>query len=385
MKKHFRIALMAATAIALTGLTACNKGGDVPDAGEPRPATLKINLVNPTNSNSRVAGSAPGTRPISNFTIFIIDGDDNVGWTAYSDTGNNETYIEVTTDAKAAYAIANAGDQSANYTTRAALEAAGPLVSALEPQYTNLWASGFADGSGWNFQTADSGDANDYMEQEVTLDLKYIAARIVVTVDNNMTGYTNEVGNTVHINSVAVLNARGQSRLFPTSGDSSGSLIPNQYDSTKKYVQGLSDDGFDHFPNSTDYLMDEENLVNTYEYSGTSDKTYYFYVFENDSDEQVQGEYPTIVTLVGMDATNEHKIYFPVHFASYETWADNGSGYAGGIKRGNSYNVKITLNGNAASGNGGGSLDPTVSVNNVDVDATISITEWNAINLEKNF
>ncbi len=56
-----------------------------------------------------------------------------------------------------------------------------------------------------------------------------------------------------------------------------------------------------------------------------------------------------------------------------------------GIQRGNSYNITITLSGDAKVGDGGGVHDPTVSVKNVELMATIVIDDWTPVPLGKNF
>ena len=377
---------MALSAIAITGFAGCKKEVG-PTPGEERNATMYITLENP--SLTRVAGAAPGTgTTVTDYSVFVLDGDDNAAWKTYVQVNNDPTKlttaIEVTTAASAVYVIANAGsDQTGNYNNKAQLESATPQVG-LVTQYTSRWATGSQDGTDWTFQTADSNN-NDLLEEHVTLRLKFIAARILVTVDNNMVSYDGTTSGTVKISDVAVLNARGQSRLFPGSGNS---LIPSSYNpGNSKFIEGLADDSFAHYPNETDYTVEAANvdqLNSPYTFTDADTPTRsYFYVFENDA--MIEDDYPTIVTLVGTSSDGVTPVYFPVHLAPYETWASNPTSYAGGIKRGNSYNITITLSGDAKVGDGGGVHDPTVSVKNVELMATIVIDDWTPVALGKNF
>ena len=391
MKKNLKIAVVAAAAIATTGFSACDRGGDGPDPQPVRNAVLKVTLVNPA-PQTRVEGSTPSTATtITDFSLFVINSEGNVGWSTYvsgSAAASGEAYIEVTTDAKAIYAIANAGrDLHETYKNRDALEGTGPLAEDLYDQYTSRWATGMVDGADWEFQTADSNN-NGLLEQRVSLPLTFIAARITVSVINKMSNYDGTADQRVQLTNVAVLNARGQSRLFPTSGGSA-SLIPATYSANYKYLEGIANrtPTFAYYPAAADITVEaagtgDLNNAYTWPNSTTVPHNSYFWVFENDADEM--NEFPTIVTVVGTDAGGD-PVYFPVHFAAYETWASNSSNYAGGIVRGNSYNVTITLNGDASNGNGGGVDDPTQNVENVEIMATLSILPWNDITLGKNF
>ncbi len=388
MKTHFKHAIMAVAAIATAaGLTGCSKENNGTVSVEERDAVLNIRLVNP--AHTRVSGAASTSdHELKDVNIFVLDGNDNVYRKLWvPNTGSlteNTATLTVTTAAKAVYAIANAGqDLTATYTTKAALESTSPQAD-LDGQYTALWATGFTDGSLWTFQGTDR-NGNGLLEQDVDLDLRFIAARITVKVNNNMSGYTGEAG-TVRLGDVAVLNARGQSRLFEGSGTS---LIPTtSITASKKFIEGLEKPEapvvqFTYFPASTDYTVEEadvDHLNNPY--PSTNPAFSYFYVFESDADELT--EFPTIVTLVGLD-TEDNPIYFPVHLAGYETWAANTQGYAGGVERGKSYDITINLTGNAAVGTGGGTKDPTVNVKDVDLNVAIEISDWTAVPLGKNF
>lgn len=391
MKNVFKGIIMAAIVASVAGFAGCAKDGDQAAKGEERKATLSIQLSNPT---TRVVGAAPaaGTdNVISNFSIFVLDADGNATWKAFVDATTSESeegtafdiddiatvpYImEVTTSAANVYVIANAGDQTANYSTLTELNAA---QVGLPAQYTSRWATGnttsaltFADVSG--VQTASA-----------NLTLKYIAARVTVKVVNQMKNYTG-TGATVAINNVALMNARGSSLLFGSS------LIPATYSPlTTQYVSGVANTGFTNSTLAASASVDNTNLLNAYSNANVGpvpDQTFHFYVFEAPT-AATSAAFPTIVTLIATDNTavgGGDAVYFPVHLAPYETW-DAGTFAAGaGIVRGNSYDLTITLTGDAAISNGGGTDDPTDNVVNAQLNITLSITDWTPLAFSKEF
>lgn len=390
MKNCFKSAIMAAAVIAITGLTGCNSG-DGPAPGEEQAAILNIKLINP--ALTRVAGTASTSEnTITDVNIFVLDAAGDVGWSMWVPNAgslpNKTVAIQVTTAAKSVYAIANAGeDLSETFDNRGELESTGPMAE-LGDQYTALCATGTADGSSWTFQAPDS-NGNGFLEQNVDLELKFIAARIAVSVYNNMNDYDGSSANSVRLTEVAVLNARGESRLFPGNGTS---LIPTSSSAQdKKFIEGLANPTapatpFAYFPASSDYTVeapDVNRLNSPYTFTNASTPSNsYFYVFENDAN--TMNAFPTIVTLVGTDVY-DNPVYFPVHLASYETWATNNDGYTGGVERGKSYNITINLNGNAKVGTGGGAPDPTRNVQNVELMVKVEIANWTPVALGKNF
>ncbi len=258
MKNYFKISLMALTAIAFASLVSCSKeDGNPGNSGQVQAATLNIVLDNPT-LESMAAGTAPTTdRNITNFSVFVTDADGFAIWKTHVTGAGPLTDFPVTTDAKRVYVIANAGDQTGNYDSEDQLEAA---KIDLAPMFDSRWATGNSIADLTFTQVGNVWTANE------TLALKFIAARITVKVDNQMENYTGVPGsNTVVLNSVAVMHARGQSKLFPGAGSS---LIP-AYDANKKYFEGIANPGspatpFVNYPAETDYTEDLTRLVTPY-------------------------------------------------------------------------------------------------------------------------
>ena len=372
--KKFLYAAMAATVLFASCAKDGNEGG-ANNGGPAEEAKLSINIDAPA---SRAQGTVPGNdNTVANFTVFITDkstGDINPAWTTYSSTGTNLTgndAISVTTNAADVYVLANAGDQSA-ITTLANLTSFKADLNGTGSQTATRWASGKTasalsftqSGSNWSAST--------------TVTLQFIAARITVTVDNQMTGYGG--AGSLTLNDVAIMNARGESLLFPASGTS---LIPATYTLGKKFYQGLanpaSPDNFANYPATTDYTMASVLLSDNLVSPIVATDTYYYYVFENDA--AAATDFPTIITLVGVDG-NSDPLYWPVHLTGYEQWAAAPS--AAFITRGHSYNVNIKLTGDATNG-GGGTTDPTKPVVTASVEVSVSITDWIPVPLEKEF
>ncbi len=184
--------------------------------------------------------------------------------------------------------------------------------------------------------------------------------------------------NAAAITNVAVLNAGGQSRLFGTS------LIPQSTDAdyvaTSKYLEGLVVDGFTNKPTGF-YSGTTASMINAYSVLPTGQQ-YYFYVFENDA--VSAAAFPTIVTLQMQD--DEHTFYFPVHLAPYENFTDGSSDIPEkSVVRGHSYNITITLTGDATTANSRATDDPTVPVTRAEVNVHLVLDNWIPVTLGKEF
>ncbi len=373
MKTTINCAILAVAALTL-GLTSCSKdnGGKAPAQG--KEAKLNISVTAPENSRASVTD--PATIPsdmVNNFTAFVVEG--ATLYSGYSDDGTaleDATAITATTASTAVYVIANAGDLTATVTT----------VDALTNYIADLNGTGSQTGADGRWATgqialtsADFVQEGDDFIASKSINLTFIAARITVKVVNSMENYGNP--GSLTLESVAILNARGQSRLFPTSGQTS--LIPSSYTSgnAKNFYQGLANDSFASYPAAGDFTMATALLSD--EITTPATQTFYYYVFENDAD--TPEEFPTIVTIIGDD--NGDPVYWPVHITSYESWGA-GSGSVASITRANSYNLTITLSGDAA-GNGGGTTDPTTPIVNALVNVSVTLTPWNPVTLNKEF
>lgn len=122
---------------------------------------------------------------MGDFSVFITDQTDQIAWSTYSSTGAAITNFAVTTNAKNVYVVANAGDLTSSITTMAQLNAYKADLNGTGSQAaaTNRWATGVTASplsftqSGNNFTAT------------TTVTLTFIAARITVTVDNQMANY----------------------------------------------------------------------------------------------------------------------------------------------------------------------------------------------------
>ncbi|NDV84979.1 DUF4906 domain-containing protein, partial [Bacteroides sp. 51] len=363
--------------IALTfGTSSCSNDNDASFPVEGEKAMLSIQLDAPTLS--RASGTVP-TDKVGDYTVFITDkstGDINTAWTKYNSDGTaltGDKALGVTTNAQHVYIVANGGDLS-SITTLAALKAykADLNGTGAQSSATNRWATG-ATASALSFTNSGDGE----YKANATVTLTFIAARITVTVDNAMTKY-GEPGS-LTLNSIAVLNARGESLLFPSSGTS---LIPSAYTGGKKFYTGYdkpSGETWSFWPTAGTYTVAAARFLDALNLAAPS-TTYYYYVFENDA--TTANASPTIVTLTGKDKDGKN-LYWPVHLASYEQWK-SGSGSVSSITRGKSYNINIKLTGDATKG-GGGTTDPTDPVVNGTVEVSVTVPSWEPVVLNKEF
>ena len=376
MKKKNLFTMLVA-AIALTfGTSSCSNDDDASFPVEGEKAMLSIELDAPTLS--RASGTIP-TDAVGNYTVFITDkstGDINTAWTTYNSTGaalTGDKALGVTTNAQDVYIVANAGDLS-SITTLAGLKAykADLNGTGAQSSATNRWATG-KTATALNFTNGGSGE----YKATATVALTFIAARLTVTVENAMTNYG--AAGSLTLNSLAVLNARGESLLFPATGTS---LIPAAYSSGKKFYTGYdkpSAETWSFWPTAGTYTLAAARLLDALNLAAPT-TTYYYYVFENDA--ATANASPTIVTITGKDKDSKN-LYWPVHLASYEQWKA-GSGSVSSITRGKSYNIHIKLTGDATKG-GGGTTDPTNPVVNGKVEVSVTLTGWDPVVLNKEF
>lgn len=364
------------TAAALTlGVTSCSKdGNEGAAAGKGEKATLNVGVTAPAMSRAVAAAGAVPSDAVGNFSVFITDQTDQIAWSTYSSTGAPITNFAVTTNAKNVYVVANAGDLTSSITTMAQLNAYKADLNGTGSQAaaTNRWATGVTASplsftqSGNNFTAT------------TTVTLTFIAARITVTVDNQMTNYGN--AGSLTLDDIVVLNARGESLLFPAAGGGT-SLIPATYTSGKKFYEGMANPAtpFANYPAAGEFTVAASLLSDAL--TTTATDKYYYYVFENDALTDVT--LPTIVTLTGTDDSG-NALYWPVHLAAYEQWANSTAFTTTGIQRGHSYDIKITLKGDATNGGGGGT-DPTKPLVTASVDVSVTLTPWTPVLLEKEF
>jgi hypothetical protein len=397
MKKIFFL-----TALAVMVLASCNRNEEdmgSGSGGSGEKATLTISIQSPEmRATSAVADFGDNTKPadasITNFTVFITNQSDILHKEHF--TGVSSAEMQVSTQAKHVYVVANAGNLTGSITTMA------QLTSTTSSAYKLDLTSQAANAS---FATGDASitftqSGNDF-EATVPVVLKFVAARIKVKIvtDGDMATYYNHTATngSLVLTKVAVLKARGESRLFGTPAVAPAiqtSLIPAAYSTGKKFYEGLenptSPDDFDYYPaTAADFtynaaLLSNEILPGDY-VSKAFTKMYHYYMFENDAISAAT--FPTIVLLKG---TYDGKdIYFPVHLAPYEKFT--GTNPVNGVIRGNSYNIEITLKGDPRisvgeyPGDTGGTDDPTNPVITAKVTVTVTMSNWEAVPLAKVF
>lgn len=385
MKKVNFFAMLAAAAL-MSGVSSCsnddNVGDDMITPGQS--AKLSVNVVAPPMSRAHSV-NVP-TDAVGNFTVFITDkgtGDINSAWTTYSSSGASLTgndAINVTTNAENVYIVANAG----NLNTITSLNGTGGLNAYLADlngtgsQTAVRWATG-KTASAISFTQTGS----DF-EASTSVALTFIAARITVRVENLMTNTSDP--NALSLDNIAVLNARGESLLFPnaTVGPLQGTLIPNAYTADLKFYEGLANPAapgaFANYPAAGEFTVETGGLLSD-ALTDLATDTYYYYVFENNA--TASTDFPTIITLIGEDA-NGKALYWPVHLTANEQWSSGSTFTTTGVERGNSYDITIKLTGDATNG-GGGTTDPTLPVTTASIEVSVTLTQWTPITLEKEF
>jgi hypothetical protein len=385
MKKIF-LAVLTAVAIVSCSTTDNEPLNEVPGGK----AFLNVAISTPSTTRAKGTTEAPvAPDKISNFSVFVTDQTDEIKWTAYSATGGNlvATHaLEVSTQAKNVYVVANAGDLTSTITTMAQLTSAiidlNASTTILGSQKDARWATG-STSAPIHFEQAGANSFNADAEVILT----FVAARItvkVVAAKKMLASYNPAaVDGSLVLEKVVVLNARGQSKIFGSS------LIPT-YAPNKMFYEGMANDDFEYFPATGNYTYDASStatLLSDGITAGDFSTTYTYYVFENNA--VTAATFPTIITIVGKYGVGDKRasIYFPVHLAPYEQIGNTVSG----ITRGKSYDITITLSGDPKISGGdypggtGGTDDPTSPVILANVDITMKLTDWVGVTLGKEF
>lgn len=373
--RFFTLAMAAATL-----LSSCSKE-DNNGTGEPA-GRSKMTLMIKGEVDAPVVGRAGGAptqaeeSTVNNFIIYVFkaDGSNDITPREFSTMpeGGKVSDLEISTDAKEVYVIANtatniaANDALKAVTKKSDLQAVigrgfeSASATALPTQTsTNLWMSGKNEAA---FTPVDGGNVT------TTVKLKYVGAKLritSVTVDPSVTDLT--------LANVIVLNAGVATSFIPT-GEAT-SLIPSfvPAPATSFYTSGVAMTTFANKPAVV-------GRNNEYSYTLTTDFTIatgknqqYFYVFENDGEHLLTDAHPTILTLKAMDA-EFNDIYYSVFFKKD---ADGSLGYDDyTIERGKSYDVAMTIKkmGNA---------DPTIPALKTTVEVTITPATWETVTINK--
>lgn len=370
MKTTRFFALTLAVATLLSSCSKEDKTGGKEPAGRSK---MTLNIKGETEAP--VTGKAAGTptqaeeSTINNFIIYVFkaDGSNDIAPKEYTSmpAGGKVSDMEISTDAKEVYVIANTtsntavNDQLKAVTKKSDLQAVigrafeSASATALPTQTsTNLWMSGNNDAA---FTPVDGGNVT------TTVTLKYVGAKVritSVTVDPSVSGLT--------LANVIMLNAGGATSFIPADGKIS--LIPSFVPTAPVsfYTSGVAMTTFTNKPTIVG-RNNEYSYALTGDFSITTGKNQqYFYVFENDGATGTFEGQPTIITLKAMDS-EFNDVYYSVFFKSD---TDGALGYDNQIiERGKSYDVAMTIK-------KVGNSDPTIPLLKTTVEVTITPAKW---------
>lgn len=361
MKKNSLIAALAVAAM----FTSCSKESSL-DTQIATPAKISLEIV----SNGALSKKSFGYDPqnmdnsIEEVTAFFVRADgsfDRPPVVAKEEYPFKLVDVPVTSLLQDVYVVANANDAVKNgITDLASLRSKLLDIDDGSGNCTQRAPTSESDGFYFGSKICQVGSAAARLYTKAGVDdldftritLKFVPARIQVTVNNSMTG------SDVTLDSISIINAPAQSLLFSESG---GPLdMPN-----KKYVWGLPKGSRINFPAGTDFSK-------SYYTSTELDKPF-FYVFPNKASSYSGDLQPTIVVVNG--TFKDKPIYFPVRF--------DGNDVEHHIESGKAYDLTITLKGDASEG-GGGTTDPTVSSRFVKGTVTPARWEFTVVQTELN-
>lgn len=371
----------AITLAATTLLWSCSKENNPADEPAGR-SKLTLNIKGEVDAP--IGGKATGNptqedeSTINNFIIYVFkaDGTNDIAPKEYSSmpSGGMVSNLEISTDAKEVYVIANTISNTAVNDALKAVTKKSELQTAIGRAFESASATAIPTQTSTNLWMSGKNDADlkpvEGDEVTTTVTLKYVGAKVritSVTVDPSVTGLT--LGN------VIVLNAGGATSLIPADGKTS--LIPSFTPAgpTPFYMSGVVMNTFASKPtivgrnNEYSYPLTGDFTI------GTDKNQQYFYVFENDGLQTLPEAHPTILTLKAVD-TEYNDIYYSVFFKADP---DGSLGYDNQIiERGKSYDVAMTIKKR-------GITDPTIPALKTTVEVTITPATWKTVTINKTY
>ena len=359
--KFLAVALAAFTMFSCSNDEIESLGNNAP--GEQAVLTIKLKGDGDDQAQSRALGPTATTDvAINDYLVFLFREGGALDCVPYYSSSNAAANISNgTTAAKKVYVVANTGALAngpfATVKTEADLLAAtGSLMDNTNNASTqtkdNLWVSGVEDVTFVGTSAT------------VAVELKFVAAKIELIVKDKR---TNKDNGTIQIQDEAVvlLFAGKEAKFFGDATENSNQNAfytgdrgyPNYFDTEVTVSTALSD-GSPAFGENPD-----DNVNN------------HFYTFGNNGKVQ-----QTILAIKSTKTVNgtESTIYYPIHFT--------GADATHTIVPGKYYQVVVTLNGDVAAGQGGGTTNPEVPVVTSSVQVTVTPANWGArIDVNKDF
>ena len=310
-------------------------------------------------------GGAPhtGDTKINNYiAFFFTDGGALVSKHYVADpTADNANKLETTTAAKKICVIANTGALTSgifkDVTNETQLKAVTGSLSAgssaphtaSSQTGTNVWMEGT---STVTYSGANTGEA--------TVTMSFLAAKIEVIVNDNRTNNTDPTKIQITLTDIVLLNAGADAKFFASEADK---MIQTSYFSGDVSYSGAT-------------ATEATFLSETYAASGV-----YFYAFGN-SDETK----PTVLAIKASRVEGSGTattVYYPIAFSNADAGATVAK-YADFVP-GNFYTVTLTLKGDVAGGEGGGTTEPDKPLVSADVTVTVTPASWTPQTVGKEF
>ncbi|WP_455966640.1 fimbrial protein [Bacteroides fluxus] len=350
--KKINFCAMALAALTMFSCTQ-EESMNLPVAGEK--ANVTLNLKGEESAGTRATGSTGDDTQINNYIAFFFNEQGQLVTKHEVDksTSTGPDQLTTTTAATEVYIVANVGKlDKSGFGNVVNKDQIAKVVKSLNQDgastqtSTNVWMEGTGDVA----FTENRGAA--------TVILKFLAAKVTVTVVDQREGNTENGAIYIKNDNIVLLNAGGDAKFFDTD----------------KTTQTNFFSGAVNYPGST--AVEASFLSKPYAANGV-----HFYAFGNASSTQ-----PTILAI---QATRTEKnggastVYYPIAFSKLDAGANNldASTFAPGY----SYEITLTLKGNVAAGGGNGTVNPEQPLVSGTVEVTIQKAEWVVKSIGKEF
>lgn len=321
---------------------------------------------------------------VNDFILFVFkaNGDNDIAPKEYTKMPDDSKVaeLEITTDAKEIYIIANTKATATTNEVLLAVANKSDLQAAIGRDFDSPSATGIPSQTSTNLWMAGQNDAPftpvEGGNVSVSVTLKYLAAKLRITSVTVSDEVVADLSSKLTFSNVVVFNGAAATRFIPADGKRS--LIPTHtpVTATRFYVSGMLVN-FANKPtivgrnNEYSYTLTGDMQIAT---TPTAKNQHYFYVFENDG--LAFESQPTMVTLKAVD-DNSDDVFYSVFFKMDD--ADAPEGYDNKvIEPGKSYDISMTIKKM-------GSKDPTIPALKTTVDVTITPASWQTVTIEKTF
>ena len=362
--KSFKFLTVALAALTMASCSKDDVANDLIQAGSE--ATLTINLLGEGGSTKAAGDAADAAdEAINDFFVYVFRADGTLDAPIFKQTTTAATAtIPATTAASEVYVVANTVGSAVNAAlaavkTKAELELVSTTLMNASNNVSNILATKVLM-TGKSEAPIVFTEGND-KTATVAVTLSFPLAKISLIVKDQR---TNKTGGAISIvdNNVVLLFAGKDITLYAADNATQA----NFYTGDATYAGATT--------TNVTVSTALATAAGTFAANDAAAVSHHFYTFANDGLVQ-----PTILAIQSTKTTpaGAEKIYYPVIFNAEDAKQT--------IEAGKNYTVTLTLTGDVAGGEDGGTPDPEKPIISANVVVNITVTPWAVVPIDKEF